>query len=123
MRLVEESEVYYFDVDNTLVLHLPKEAEHKEGDITVVDPYDGEVIRLRPHTAHIKLLKRSKLRGCATVVWSLGGPKWIKLIIEALGIAEFVDVAIPKPRAYVDDKKDSSEWVGSHIFIKGEWGS
>lgn len=122
MKLINKAQVYFFDIDNTLVTHI-KEQDLTETDITVTDPYDQEIVHLRPHAAHIKLLKRSKMRGCAVVVWSMGGPRWIKLICDRLGIAEYTDVGINKPSAYVDDKKDTSEWMGSHVFIKNEWGS
>lgn len=111
----------FFDVDDTLVMW--GEAFSFVDYISVQCPYDGEYISLRPHQPHIKLLKNYHERGAHVTVWSQGGYQWAEAVVKALGLGEFVDVIMTKPRAYVDDLP-ASEWMGERIYISPEsaWG-
>lgn len=103
----------HFDCDDTLVMWYPKIV-----DVYVSDPYDEtNTYGLAKHEKHIKLLKDYKNRGYQVVVWSAGGSKWAKAVVDALELQEYVDVIMVKPVKYVDDLP-ASEILGTRVYIK-----
>lgn len=126
MQVINKENVIFFDVDDTLVLwdHGLKLPEEMNQLVEIVDPHDNKTVFLKPHKPHIKLMKNHKSRGTVIVVWSQGGYQWAKAVIETLGLTEYVDFVMSKPRAYVDDLP-SEAWMKERIFIKPEskWGA
>src|SRR5688500_2762298 len=102
MIVVENEKTAYFDVDDTLVIH------HREDDPRAKEfVYDNGkyyyTFHLVPHEKHIEELKLLHRTGWEVIVWSQGGSKWEKSVVETLGIQEFVDVVLTKPVRFYDD--------------------
>jgi len=117
--LVENEQIYCFDVDDTLVLWSDKFASPEPGTIPIVDPYDGLTVYLKPHVRHIKLLKQMAGRDRFVVVWSAAGAQWAQAVVNALELKPYVNLVMTKPVGYCDDIP-VSEWMNNHIYIKPE---
>lgn len=115
---IENEQVFAFDVDDTLVLERPGVDLH-ENAITLTNPYSDSVLFRLPHVRHIELLKQQKARGRFVVVWSGGGVKWARHVVEKLGLLPYVDLILTKPIGYVDDQH-SSEWLNNKIYLPHE---
>lgn len=103
----------FFDVDDTLVMH----DDNFPRDLYINDPYmSGHVMLVRRHERHIKLLKDFKSRGYSIVVWSAGGAKWARTVVDALELQNFVDICMSKPLKYVDDLP-ANEVLGARIYL------
>lgn len=113
-NFIEKEQVVGIDCDDTLVLwRQPMEGEET---IDIVDPYDGNNVRLVIHKPHVKLLKDRYARGCHITVWSQGGPRWAKAVVDALGVQESVSTVQAKPFMIVDDLA-ASEWLKNRVFL------
>lgn len=102
MYFLESEDVVYVDCDETLIFWKTDE-DPNDRIIEVVDPYTGKYVKLVPHERHIELVQRKKGQGKAVVVWSAGGAKWAKTVVDGLGLEPFVDVVLCKPSIYIDD--------------------
>ena len=101
MRVIENENTVFFDVDFTLIYHKrwvdgnsyikpkPKEYERvlydKRIDMTLV---------YVPSNQHITLLKQCFTRGRTVFVWSNNGYEWAKMVIKQLQLEEFVHYVI-----------------------------
>lgn len=76
-------------------------------------------VKVEVHQAHVDMLKAFKLKGHNIIVWSQGGAEWAGEVVEALGLAPYVDAVMPKPDWYVDDL-DINKWVnpGQRIYLE-----
>lgn len=104
----------YWDVDNTLIFsseEFPDLERDNPGkfDVTFIG---GR--RWLLYLDHISMLADFKARGHSVVVWSAGGSAWAQKVIEACGIEDSVDLVIPKPAWYWDDKS-ADEWLPEDI--------
>lgn len=108
-----------FDIDDTLVMWEGNFNQPAPDRIEIIDPYDGAKVFLKPHKKHAAFMKKCKGRGMCVMVWSAGGVQWAKAVINALGLADYVDLVITKPSKYVDDLP-ASEILGSRIYLKNE---
>lgn len=112
----DKKNAVYFDVDDTLVLHdrhdLPDE------DVLLIDVGDM-VFSVHPHTKHIERLKEHKQSGDTVVVWSQGGSEWAEIVVNVLGLTEYVDVCLTKPHFYYDDLM-AFQFMGNPTYIKPE---
>ena len=105
--------VICFDVDDTLVLW-----NAEPTDVQIKDPYhENNIIALKKHNKHIKLLKDHKERGYFVVVWSAGGYAWAKTVVETLELQQYVDFIMAKPLKICDDLP-ASEILGSRIYLE-----
>lgn len=113
--VVEKESTIFIDCDDTLVMWgiKPKKGEKL---IQITNPNTGEQNYLAPHLGHIKVLKDRKARGSFIVVWSAGGYKWAKAVVNALELKSHVDIVMTKPHMYIDDKK-AEEFMGEHLYI------
>lgn len=102
----------YVDVDETLVLTKWPESLDKN---TIVIDHFGHDIRVWPHLPHAEAIRQFKARGHAVVVWSAGGARWAKAVVEAMGLTDAVDVIISKPDWLIDDKPVSA-WMGDRFY-------
>jgi phosphoserine phosphatase len=120
MQVIRNESVVCFDVDDTLVMWNHVGTALK---IPVECPYDGSSFDLTPHESHIKLLKNHKARGHIVVVWSQSGYAWAESVIKTLGLSEYVDFIMTKPRTYVDDLP-VQEWLQDRVYIEptSGWG-
>jgi phosphoserine phosphatase len=55
-------------------------------------------------------MKSHKFRGHTVIVWSAGGVEWAKTVVTALGLENYVDLVVAKPKWYYDD-------LQSHEFL------
>lgn len=123
----------FVDVDDTLVMWnaTPEELEERGVDFTcpgslVTIDEDGTegfapewTERLLPHRKHIEQIKKHKLRGHTIIVWSAGGSDWAEAVVKALGLENFVDLVIEKPRWIYDDLP-ASEFMPKNQWMKDE---
>lgn len=102
----------YVDVDETLVL--TKYPADMAEDTILLNKF-GHPLRVLPHWAHADAIRQFKARGHAVVVWSAGGAKWARSVVEALKLQHSVDVIIKKPDWIIDDKPCDS-WMGKRFY-------
>ena len=100
--ILDSDMTVFCDVDGTLVSvtlaeDLPK--NWKNDYIQVGDAF------WYLYKNNIKYLKTTRNRGHKIVVWSAGGVKWGKEVVEVLGLTNYVDIIMAKPRWYLDDLK------------------
>jgi len=123
----------YFDIDDTLAIWEATPEQLEERGVTVTCP--GSLVKIDedgkehfspswsqlilPHRIHIEQLKKHKLRGHVIVAWSAGGASWAALAIKALGLEQYVDVAMSKPHFYYDDLTPE-EFMGKRYYFKDE---
>ena len=115
MKTVNNEQVIYFDVDDTLVVW----GKIKKGQkmVKIIDPYSKDMEHhLRMHLGHIKVLKDRKARGAYIVVWSAGGYRWAEAVVKALKLTDYVDMVMSKPIMYVDDCK-AEEILGERLYL------
>lgn len=90
----------YFDVDNTLIMHL--DGATISNECVAIEVW-GMTTYVKPHFKHITTLKKYKEKGFKVVVWSGGGEEWATEVIKSLGLTQHVDVILSKPTVYYDD--------------------
>lgn len=116
MKVIDNENTVFFDVDETLIQHC---AYTDDCEVEVEDPIADRIITVNKHYQHIRLLKEEKARGRYIVVWSAGGYQWAENVIKALDLSIYVDLVMTKPLAYVDDKP-ITEWLSRRIYISPE---
>ena len=122
MQILDKERVMCFDVDDTLVMWQSHWRRYDRREcVAIDDPYCGGVILLKPNYDHIRLLRKSKARGAAVVVWSHGGFRWAEAVIKGLGLTMYVDVIMSKPDDYVDDIPIEN-WGLRNLYIKNGYG-
>lgn len=117
MQVTDNEQIYYFDVDDTLVLWDDGFQKPGPDRVEIIDPYDGIKVYLKPHVRHVKLLKQMFGRGRHIIVHSAGGAQWAANVVRALGLVDFVHEAKTKPIGYVDDLPCKA-WMQNHIYIE-----
>lgn len=85
MQVLKNDRSFFFDVDDTLIMW-----------------YDNG-ITWEPHTKHVDMLKKAKIRGQFVVVWSAGGYEWAEKAVKMLKLEKYVDIVMSKPDWWVDD--------------------
>ncbi|CAB4200424.1 hypothetical protein UFOVP1351_41 [uncultured Caudovirales phage] len=118
-QVIENEQVYCFDVDDTLVYRddLELQAHDDINRVAVRDPYSGVTFFLRPHKRHISLLYQMFGRGRYVIVWSQSGVLWAKAVVEALALEAYVHMVITKPHGIVDDLPPQV-WLSNRIYIE-----
>lgn len=117
MQIVENEQVVYFDVDDTLVKWDDTFTQPGNDKVAFLDPYDNSINYLTPHKKHIALLKKYKGRKNLIIVHSAAGVMWVKSVIQTLKLEEYVDICLTKSTKYVDDLP-CKEWMGTHLYFK-----
>jgi predicted HAD superfamily phosphohydrolase YqeG len=120
MIVEKNRNVVVFDVDDTLILWDEKSRDLKaptEGRTIIICPYDNLPYSFKVHNRHVAFLKREKAKGSFVVVWSKSEGAWAEAVCKALGLEDYVNIAMSKPSKYVDDIKDIEAILGSHIFL------
>ena len=116
MQVIENENSVFFDVDETLVMwNVPI---GREGETILFDNF-GYAQWLLPHQHHIKLLKSFKVRGQFVVVWSQGGYQWAREVVKCLGLTEYVDLVMTKPKWIVDDLPPGAWTKRSYMDLDG----
>lgn len=117
MQVIENEFLVAYDIDDTIVMW-DAEFDYTHADkVEFKDPYDGKLVYLTPNKKHIDLLKKHKAQGMAVMVWSAGGAKWARSVIDTLELSEYVDIILTKPVKFVDDLQ-ASEILGQRIYLK-----
>lgn len=126
MVVIEGKQFIYIDVDDTLVFWNNDRSWDKNNKeaISFKDPYVERLdentpftyIYLKPNYEVINKLKVYKKEGKTIVVWSAGGWKWAKEVVNTLELQDYVDVVLSKPSVYIDDCF-ANEFMGQHILI------
>lgn len=120
MTIIENENISYFDVDDTLILYphdISSEEALKLGYKYFTDIYSNESFLAKPSEAHIKLLKSYRERGFFNIVHSGAGYRHAESIIRQLGLEEYVDQIQTKPMRYIDDLI-SDKWMGTHLYLE-----
>lgn len=122
MQILESSNLTCYDVDDTLVLWDKYgnswDRTNKEA-IAFFNPYRDPCcppIYLKPNKIVIERLKTDKKQGGTIVVWSAGGWRWAKVVIETLELEEYVDLITSKPNQYVDDNP-CTVWLNNFVKV------
>lgn len=118
MKVIKAEDVVTFDVDNTIALWDHNHNIPHEGAIEIKNPYSGEIVYLRPHKVHIRIMKEYKGRGFTNIVWSAGGTKWSEAVVKAFGLEEYVDYVMTKPNRHFDDKEDKESIIGVRLYFE-----
>ena len=125
MQKVGNEHPIYFDVDNTLIMHVPPGqlvSERLQDSLYTIDiPGTDIVIRYHPNFDNIKLLKRSKAKHHTVIVWSHGGVDWAEHVIKALGLEKYVDYVMHKVEKYVDDVP-IEQWQFINLYLHDGFG-
>lgn len=116
MKVNENDLISAFDIDGTLIT-VAKYNAHPDDLLSITDPYTGTVKIRTAYMPNIELMKKHKAQGYFIKVWSHGGHKWAKTVIETLKLTDVVDEIESKPIKYTDDLP-ASEWMGNPIFVK-----
>lgn len=108
MKIIENENTIFFDVDETLILHsgsFAGKSEHKPvgNNVFIYDKRIDRTIIAQPYHPHIDILLQSKARGRFVVVWSASGHLWAEMVLKALGLQNHVDLVMTKPSVYLDD--------------------
>jgi hypothetical protein len=104
----------YVDVDETLVfLNFPESRAKDAVDFSSF----GFNAKVLVHKHHVELIKQFRARGIGVIVWSVGGVKWARAVVEFLGLTGYVTAILPKPSWMLDDK-DPSQFLRGIRFYK-----
>lgn len=113
MKVIENEQLKFFDVDDTLVMP-------NDGTGTTVEVYDAvtnKFITMKVHKPMVRLLREEHHRGSYVVVWSRSGYEWAANVIKALDLVSYVHLVCSKPFAYFDDK-DIAEWLPYRVYLQ-----
>jgi len=102
MKIIENEQVIFCDVDETLVLH-DQDTYTIGAKIVVTDPYCGTLRTLTVHQPHVQLLRERAKRGAHIKVMSAGGYQWAEAVVKALQLEDCVAECLSKPIAIIDD--------------------
>lgn len=116
VKVNNNDQITAYDVDGTLIT-VPKDGCNPDDIIAITDPYTGTVKLRTVYSPHIELMKKHKAQGYYIKVWSFGGYKWAKAVVERLGLTDIVDEVESKPTKYIDDLH-AAEWMGNPVFVK-----
>lgn len=99
MKIISSEQNVMWDIDDTLVI------TETSGpyDLILFNPNKECNEGLMIHHEHVKQLKSHKNRGFNNIVWSGNGYSWAKIVIDALGLNEYVDLIMTKPQKFFDD--------------------
>jgi hypothetical protein len=106
----------FFDIDDTLVIWSnPTGNEKLEELVTVVTRGLKQTFLI--NRFNLKYLRELAVRGHSIVLWSQGGSDWCEAVAKALDIEDLVCACLSKPMYYIDDIKDTSQFMGKYVFF------
>lgn len=115
MKVIKTNKPTAFDVDETLVITVPK-GQVDEKCISINGCW------WRPHERHIHQLKSHKARAHTIIVWSAGGEHWAEIVIKALGLESYVDYVMDKPLWCYDDNNQWINWIEYQPYdLREQW--
>lgn len=117
IKISDSQRISYFDVDETLISHFPTE-EVKTMDYSGIQlNFNGVTRFIYPMHKNIDLISELRLCGYQIAIWSMSGSDHAERIVKLLKIEHLVDVILPKPHLYVDDKPFESQSI-PRVFKK-----
>ncbi len=116
MQVIRRRAPAPFDVDDSLVMHLPVEQHQGYRTIKVPDEIEGKVVTLVVNEPMVRLLKEEASRNRLVIVWSRGGELWAEAVVKALKLEKYVDLVMEKPLVYYDDK-DVKDWLQYRVYL------
>jgi FMN phosphatase YigB (HAD superfamily) len=116
MQIIEHSNIWEFDIDNTLVMH-DSAAYPRLRKIFIKSPYTGVESEYAVNEGNVLILKEKRARGCFVVARSQRGYAWTTAVVDALGLRPYIHLVIEKPSGYVDDK-DAGDFYPKRVYIK-----
>lgn len=119
MQVINSENTSFFDVDGTLVIHMPTEMIAPGESVQVYDAVTKGHVTVRINRPMVRLMREASFRGDYVVVWSRGGHRWAADVIKALDLVECVDLVLSKPLAYFDDV-EIAKWLPYRVFISPE---
>lgn len=109
MRTLFGDNVLCVDVDDTLITWSPvgdlKEPVEQSDLVEIV--IEDQVQMYKKFEDNIASLKTHHHKGHTVVVWSGSGFEWATTVVRALGLTDYVDLVMAKPRWLLDDMKPS----------------
>lgn len=120
MFVLPKGPTVYVDVDDTLIMWNPPKNLDNSLWVRVKCPSSPEEENAVVNKHVLEHLKKMKRRGHVVVVWSAGEVEWAEAAVKALGIEDYVDAVMSKPKYYIDDVKDSKHWIGKYGYITYE---
>lgn len=102
--IIENDNVVYFDVDETIVMWEPKSTD----EIVSIAASWGITERLAPNQKIIKKIKQHAMQGHWVVVHTQAGWDWALTVIKALKLEEYVSEIKTKPKWMYDDLPPSA---------------
>ncbi len=117
VKFLDNRQIVAFDVDQTLVMWDDNPYEPGPGKLKFIVPANDKTVYLRPHEKHLFILKGYKTRGFQVIIWSAAGVEWTREIIKVLELEKYVDYAMNKFCAYVDDLP-ADQILGQHLYFK-----
>lgn len=115
MFILEADLVVYCDIDQTLVNWSPSETD----EIITIEN-NGFKNSFGIIHANIEQIKKHKLCGHGVIFWSAGGWSWCKAVVERLGLTQYADGILSKPRWIVDDLPASEFIPECNRIYKGD---
>lgn len=101
MKKLRNSKIWYFDVDDTLILWDKSKYPH----LPILNfTYKSKSINITPHQRNINLLVKLSKIGWYIRVYSGSGADWAEIVVKNLGIEQYVDSVECKPQGITDDK-------------------
>lgn len=108
MKTIENDLIVPIDTDLTLIDY--NIDDKNPNDLVEVGLIPGKTIKIYPIKEHIQTLKNMKASGAYILVWSGTGHAWAAHIVKKLGLEDYVDVIMSKPKWYIDDCP-ADEWM------------
>lgn len=115
MKTLNQHNVVAFDVDGTLVDSLlwtgePGEPLPGNKTVDITTPFAGVSLRFNVKSHIVEKVKTHHVQGHYVIIWSQGGHEWAETVIKALGLEDYVDIIMTKPKWYYDDIP-ADEWM------------
>lgn len=103
---IPDRRIAYFDCDETIISHFPV-----IGGTAFEVEFNKATRMIYSMPKNIDLIHELRLCGYQIAVWSLSGSDHAERMVNLLGLAESVDIILPKPGLYVDDKPFESQYI------------
>jgi hypothetical protein len=94
----------FSDVDDTLIKWPQPGTSFKDHpDAIELNMLGGGTMWVIPMLENINALKKFYETGYEVVVWSMSSKQWADVVVDKLGLREWVDYCVSKPDFYLDD--------------------